>query len=90
MDHGLPTDRKYLFVIEGAKALRAGIEELFGAAQPVQRCRNHKMRNVLGELPKEQHAQTPRTIEQRSAAAGSESWSPSAQILTEIAEEQSA
>jgi len=44
-DKGLPTDRKYLFVIDGAKALRAGIKEVFGAEQPVQRCRNHKLRN---------------------------------------------
>ncbi len=56
-DHGLPTDRKYLFVIDGAKALRAAIEEVFGPDQPVQRCRNHKLRNVLDELPKEQHGQ---------------------------------
>jgi transposase-like protein len=56
-DHGLPTDRTYLFVIDGAKALRAGIEEVFGSEQPVQRCRNHKLRNVLDELPKEQHGQ---------------------------------
>jgi transposase-like protein len=56
-DQGLPTDRKYLFVIDGAKALRTGIEEVFGAEQAVQRCRNHKMRNVLDELPREQHAQ---------------------------------
>lgn len=56
-DHGLPTDRQYLFVIDGAKALRAGIEEVFGGEQPVQRCRNHKTRNVLDELPKEQHGQ---------------------------------
>lgn len=57
-DHGLPTDRKYLFVVDGAKALRAAIEEVFGSDQPVQRCRNHKIRNVLNELPKEQQAQT--------------------------------
>lgn len=57
-DQGLRTDQKYLFVIDGAKALRAGIEEVFGTDQPVQRCRNHKMRNVLDELPREQHAQT--------------------------------
>lgn len=57
-DQGLPTDRRYLFVIDGAKALRAAIEEVFGTHQPVQRCRNHKMRNVLDELPREQHAQT--------------------------------
>jgi putative transposase len=56
-DRGLRTDQQYLFVIDGAKALRAGIEEVFGTDQPVQRCRNHKMRNVLDELPREQHAQ---------------------------------
>ncbi|MBV8828166.1 MAG: hypothetical protein JO108_02950 [Acidobacteriaceae bacterium] len=37
----MPTDRQYLFVIDGAKALRAAIGEVFGASQPVQRCRNH-------------------------------------------------
>jgi putative transposase len=56
-DRGLPTNRKYLFVIDGAKALRAAIEEVFGTPQPVQRCRNHKVRNVLDDLPKEQHGQ---------------------------------
>jgi len=50
-DQGLATDRKYLFVIDGAKALRAAIDEVFGTDQPVQRCRNHKMRNVI-ECPK--------------------------------------
>lgn len=40
-DHGLPTNRQYLFVIDGAKALRAAIDEISGAGQPVQRCRNH-------------------------------------------------
>jgi len=40
-EHGLPTDRQYLFVIDGAKASRAAIEEVFGTEQPVQRCRNH-------------------------------------------------
>ena len=57
-DQGLPTDRKYLFVIDGAKALQAAIDEVFGVDQAVQRCRNHKLRNVLDELPKEQQAQT--------------------------------
>lgn len=57
-DHGLPTERKYLFVIDGAKALRAAIDEVFGVAQPVQRCRNHKLRNVIDELPDDQISQT--------------------------------
>ena len=30
---------------------------MFGAQQPVQRCRNHKVRNVLDELPKEQQGE---------------------------------
>ena len=54
-DNGLNTEQKYLFVIDGSKALRAAIHEVFGAQQPIQRCRKHKERNVLAELPKEQH-----------------------------------
>lgn len=56
-DHGLPTDRRYLFVIDGAKALRAAIDEVFGAGQAIQRCRLHKIRNVLAEVPDEQKVQ---------------------------------
>jgi putative transposase len=61
-DRGLPTDRKYLFVIDGAKALRTAIEEVFGSEQEVQRCRNHKIENVMNELPKEQQDQTRRLM----------------------------
>ena len=61
-DRGLPTDRKYLFIIDGSKALRAGIEEVFGSEQEVQRCRNHKLENVMGELPKEHQEQTRRLM----------------------------
>ena len=50
---GLEATKKYLFVIDGSKALRAGITAVFGAETPVQRCRQHKMRNVLDHLPKE-------------------------------------
>jgi len=57
-DQGLATDRTYLFVIDGAKALRTAIDEVFGTSQHVQRCRNHKLRNVLDELPEDQHGQT--------------------------------
>jgi putative transposase len=50
---GLKTDRKYLFVIDGSKALRAAIDAVFGAENPVQRCRQHKIENVCGYLPQE-------------------------------------
>ncbi len=55
---GVDPKRKMLFVIDGSKALRAAINAVFGADQPVQRCRAHKLRNVLGHLPKDQQAQT--------------------------------
>ena len=54
---GVDPKAKRLFVIDGAKALRAAINKVFGGQHPVQRCRNHKMRNVRDELPREQHAQ---------------------------------
>ncbi len=38
---GVKSERKYLFVIDGSKALRAAIDAVFGASNPVQRCRNH-------------------------------------------------
>jgi putative transposase len=61
-ERGLPTDRKYLFIIDGAKALRKAIDEVFGREQEVQRCRNHKVENVMNELPKEQQEQTRRLM----------------------------
>ncbi len=54
--------RRRLFVIDGAKALRAAIGRVFGSSNPVQRCRSHKVRNVLSHLPKEQHEQARSTL----------------------------
>lgn len=50
-EQGLRTEKRYLFVIDGAKALRAAIGEVFGGGQLVQRCRTHKLRNVVEHLP---------------------------------------
>ena len=55
---GVDPRRRRLFVIDGSKALRTAINAVFGADTPVQRCRNHKLRKVLGRLPREQQAQT--------------------------------
>ena len=54
---GLNAKQKRLFIIDGSKALRAAINAVFGADQPVQRCRAHKLRNVLDHLPEEQKEQ---------------------------------
>jgi transposase-like protein len=55
---GVRTDRKYLFVIDGSKALRAAIDAVFGTQNPVQRCRHHKLENVMGYLPEHLKDQT--------------------------------
>ena len=50
---GLGTESGVLCVIDGAKALAAGIKKVFGEAAKVQRCVLHKRRNIDGYLPKE-------------------------------------
>ena len=54
---GVQPAQKRLFVIDGSKALRAAIRAVFGAEQPVQRCRAHKLRNVLDRLPEPERDQ---------------------------------
>jgi putative transposase len=53
---GLRTDTGVLCVIDGAKALAAGIKRVFGEEALVQRCTLHKRRNLTGHLPKEMGA----------------------------------
>ena len=49
---GVDPSRKRLFVIDGSKALRNAVNAVFGN-NPVQRCRKHKLSNVMDHLPKE-------------------------------------
>jgi putative transposase len=59
---GLSSEKRYLFVIDGAKALRAAIERVFGERAQVQRCQIHKRRNVKEHLPKSAQGDTDRRI----------------------------
>ncbi len=59
---GLDPERRYLFVIDGAKALRAAIERVFGERAEVQRCQLHKRRNVAEYLPKNAQGDYDRRI----------------------------
>lgn len=54
VERGIKPGVKRLFIIDGSKALRAGIDAVYGADQPVQRCRIHKIRNVQDHLPENQ------------------------------------
>lgn len=53
VERGVDPCGKYLFVIDGSKALRSAIRRVFGSQYPVQRCRNHKIKNVCDKLPDE-------------------------------------
>ena len=51
VDRGLDVEQGLLFVIDGSKALRKAIRQVFGNDVPVQRCTQHKQQNVLDHLP---------------------------------------
>lgn len=55
-DRGLATGQATLFVLDGAKALHAGVRRVWGRRAVIQRCQIHKQRNVLAHVP-EQHAE---------------------------------
>ena len=67
---GLNAERRYLFVIDGAKALRAAIERVFGNRAEVQRCQLHKRRNVKEYLPKNAQGDYDRRIRNAYAMTG--------------------
>lgn len=62
IDRGLDAQRKRLWVIDGGKALRKAIVETFGDCALVQRCQEHKRRNVIDHLPEDMHASVNRVM----------------------------
>ena len=62
IERGLDADRARLWVIDGGKALRKAIVETFGATALIQRCQEHKRRNVIEHLPEELHASVGRAM----------------------------
>ena len=55
---GIDASVQRLFVIDGSKAIRSAIEQVYGEQGLVQRCRAHKVRNVTERLPEPARAQT--------------------------------
>jgi putative transposase len=51
VDRGLDPEQAILFVIDGGKALRKAIKDVFGQRALVHRCHRHKERNVTDLLP---------------------------------------
>ena len=50
---GLDMGKDYLFVLDGSKALRSAVTKMFGKDVAVQRCQQHKRKNVREHLPPE-------------------------------------
>jgi transposase-like protein len=51
VERGLATNRSLLIVIDGAKGLHKAVLDVFGVHALIQRCREHKKRNVTDALP---------------------------------------
>lgn len=61
VERGIRQDRRRLFIIDGAKALKSAIQSVYGEAALIQRCRTHKVRNVLENI-------TDKSVRAQSAA----------------------
>ena len=52
-ERGVDTSAPMLFILDGSKALRAAVDRVWGERAVVQRCQEHKLRNVGSYVPKE-------------------------------------
>lgn len=83
-ERGLNSDRPYLFVVDGSKALAAAIRVSFGQYAVVQRCQEHKIRDVQAYVP----VRMRNEIRQKMTAAyGQKTHSAAITRLTRLREE---
>ena len=61
---GLQTNRSMLIVLDGAKALHKACRDVFGDRAFIQRCQEHKKRNVADHLPESMRPGVRRTMNQ--------------------------
>ncbi len=64
IERGLDLEGCYLFIVDGAEALRKAIRRTFGSDIPIQRCQVHKGRNITDRLAAKHHAAVRRTLRQ--------------------------
>ena len=61
---GLRTDQPTLFVLDGAKALTKAVRDVWGKQAVIQRCQEHKKRNVEAHVPEERWAEVKRRLDE--------------------------
>jgi putative transposase len=82
-DRGLDVTKPFLAVLDGAKALSRAVKDVFD--QPlIQRCQQHKIKNVRDKLPERLRTVTERRMRQ---AYHAESALKAEGLLTELARE---
>jgi putative transposase len=80
-ERGLQTTKRVLFVIDGSKALRKAIRDVFGRRALVQRCQLHKRRNIESYLPPSRQAEARRRL---NAAWGMSRYDDALQELRRV------
>jgi transposase-like protein len=63
-ERGLGTDQPTLFVLDGAKALSKAVKDVWGKQAVIQRCQQHKLRNVEAHVPEERWAEVKRRLDE--------------------------
>jgi transposase-like protein len=79
IDRGLRVEQSMLFVIDGGKAIRKALRDVFGDRAIVQRCQVHKARNVRDHLPESRRAYVARQM--RDAYASSSAATAKKKLL---------
>jgi len=74
VERGLSSQKRYLFAIDGSKALVQAIRAAFGQDVQIQRCQEHKIRDVQGYLP----VKMRQTVRNKLLAAYEERWEKNA------------
>lgn len=67
-ERGMATDKTTLFVLDGSKAIRKSVVEVFGERARIQRCQAHKIRNVMDQLPEYMRPTVRATMSQAYAS----------------------
>jgi len=62
IDRGLDPAGEYLFVLDGSKALKKAVKMVFGKNSLIQRCLEHKIRNIMDYLPKHHQGRIRRLL----------------------------
>lgn len=81
IERGFNTSECKLAIIDGGKALRKAIDDVFGKGILIQRCQVHKKRNVADYLPKEKRETVRRAI---SEAYNAETYDTAKKLLQNI------